>query len=102
MGLFTFSSSSSPRRASFLRLPSTPIDDDVPFIESSQAIDVHRFERKLNILLFTTGLLSMAIIAVFVLMMLLLLSRDAWLKHSTTMVSVLICILGVFLGQIDC
>lgn len=82
MGLFT----SSPRRARFLRLPSTPIDDDnidVPFIESSQAIDVHRFERKLNILIFTTGLLSMAIIAVFVLMMMLLSSssKDARLKH---------------------
>lgn len=66
MGLFT----TSPHRKSFLRIPSSPIDEDQPFIEPSQAIDVHRFERKLNILITTTGLLSLAIIALVVVVIL--------------------------------
>ncbi|KAJ4415096.1 hypothetical protein N0V82_007535 [Gnomoniopsis sp. IMI 355080] len=83
MGLFTI----SPSRQSFLRLPSSPIDEeDVPFIESSQAIDVHRFERKLNILIFTTGLLSMAVISLVVVT--IVTSKNAWLNHPAV-VSVL-------------
>lgn len=67
MGLFT--SPTSPRRKSssfFLRIPGSPLDEDEPFIESSQALDVHRFERKLAILTFTTSLLSVAVVALLV------------------------------------
>lgn len=64
MGLF---SPTSPRRkSSFLRIPTSPLGEDEPFIESSQALDVHRFEHKLNILTFTTGLLSIAVVALLV------------------------------------
>lgn len=64
MGLF--SPTSPGRRSSFLRIPASPLDEDEPFIESSQALDVHRFERKLNILTLTTGLLSVAVVALLV------------------------------------
>lgn len=69
MGLF--SSPTSPRRKSssfFLRSPGSPLDDaeDEPFIESSQALDVDRFERKLFVLTLTTSLLSVAVVALLV------------------------------------
>lgn len=67
MGLF--SSPTSPRRKSssfFLSIPSSPLEEDEPFIESSQALDVHRFERKLAVLTFTTALLSVAVVALLV------------------------------------
>lgn len=53
----------SNKKRSFLRIPASPLlGENEPFIESSQAIEVHRFERKLNILVCTTALLSLAVV----------------------------------------
>lgn len=69
----------------FLRIPPSPSfagggDEDEPFIESSQALEVNQFRRKLNLLVFTTGLLSVAVAALLVVVVIML--RDFQPQHS--------------------
>lgn len=60
----------SNKKRGHLRIPDSPLGgEDESFIESSQAIEVHHFQRKLDVLVYTTPLLSLAVAAHLVVVM---------------------------------